>query len=549
MGLGGLGQGRRVGISLLLACPAVLLGGCVGTPPPVVYGHTTITNAPGALRDAASTISRRARAERVVLAGNASCWLVVSGGTLQNGVVCGPAHWPGDGPGVHWQGFNFRLRATGASTATLTLAPGQPDISFPGPAPLDNYSLLKPDGTTADLVWGGTGDAVNTSIDIHSPGMPGSKVPLTLGELVGVIVVVGLGGLLTLFLVRRSKRAPGEHDEEQPDSAWDAILAPAYEGPIRPPPQPPAADDDAGPSTGSEGPAERYPSTAGATANNGASSDWRLGHDPEQLTIDLRDRGGLPKEPVLSDGGLKRRALVIGPPGFDGFIEEPSRNIVTELAIYLGLHNQAPVPQVVLRSAVWPAGPSGDGKDVLPETVRQHISRLRRSLGSGAVPEADSVGGYQILDATSDWEEFQLLAARGDRSALHAAMELVRGEPFAGVEKGSYGWAWAELLVSNIVSGVVDAAHRLVMAALAAGDLAEAEWAAGRGLAASPTEETLLQDRMDVATAAGDASGLERAWKDALRILGPQAENGPLYADYRRCRARLESLQRAAGAE
>lgn len=158
------------------------------------------------------------------------------------------------------------------------------------------------------------------------------------------------------------------------------------------------------------------------------------------------------------------------------------------------------------------------------------------------LPEAAKVGGYRFGEKVgSDWARFQALAeaarrSEGTRSATlrRQALALVRGSPFAGVPAGSYGWAWEELVVASMEAAISDLSHRLAVESLAAGDARSAEWAAGRGLLAVPTEETLLADRMAAGLGLGGRPGLERAWRDARAVLGEQAESGPLAGEYDR---------------
>lgn len=85
-------------------------------------------------------------------------------------------------------------------------------------------------------------------------------------------------------------------------------------------------------------------------------------------------------------------------------------------------------------------------------------------------------------------------------------------------------------------TAATDVAHRMAQACLTVGSPGQADWAAGRGLLAVPTDETLLADRLEAAFAMGGHARLERAWRDTRSILGEQADTGPLAAVYRRVR-------------
>lgn len=232
--------------------------------------------------------------------------------------------------------------------------------------------------------------------------------------------------------------------------------------------------------------------------------------------------------------------LVLGPPMAVGLAVEPDRRVVVELAAYLACHSESVRTAEQVQAALWPL--AGSRGDVSLDTVRQHLSRLRRCVGEDNLPDATRAGGYRFGEkVASDWMRFQALAeaarrAEGVRSAglRRDALGLVRGAPFSGVPAGSYGWAWEELLVARMEAAVTDVAHRLAVEELAAGRPRLADWAAGRGLLAVPTDEILLADRMTAARELSGRPGLDRAWRDAKAVLGEQAQSGPLAEVYER---------------
>lgn len=232
--------------------------------------------------------------------------------------------------------------------------------------------------------------------------------------------------------------------------------------------------------------------------------------------------------------------LVLGVPLMVGAVVEPDRKVVVELAAYLACHRDGLRSAEQIQAALWPL--EGSKGDVSLDTVRQHLSRLRRSVGEENFPDAAKAGGYGLGEGVScDWLRFQALAeaarrSEGVRSAglRREALGLVRGAPFAGVAKGTYGWAWEELIVAAMEAAITDVAHRLAVELLADGQARLAEWAASRGLLAVPTDETLLADRMTAAREFGGRPGLDRAWRDAKAVLGEQAELGPLAEVYAR---------------
>ncbi|MHB8506853.1 MAG: AfsR/SARP family transcriptional regulator [Acidimicrobiales bacterium] len=231
--------------------------------------------------------------------------------------------------------------------------------------------------------------------------------------------------------------------------------------------------------------------------------------------------------------------LFVGSGGVVGWVSDPERRIVVELAAYLACHQQRPCTAEEIHAAVWPLGDAK--RDISLDTVRQHLSRLRRALGEEHLPDAGKAGGYQLASTvSSDWFRFQALgeaACRRNRAdaigLCQLALGLVRGAPFAGVPAGSYWWAWDELIVATMEAAIVEVAHQMAVACMEQGWPKQADWAAGRGLLAVPTDEELLADRLRAAFAMGGYAQLERAWRDARSVLGEQATRGPLGDVYR----------------
>lgn len=231
--------------------------------------------------------------------------------------------------------------------------------------------------------------------------------------------------------------------------------------------------------------------------------------------------------------------LLLGPVEVVGWSQQPDRHIVTELAAYLACHQDRPRSAEEIHAAVWPMT---DAKaDVVLDTVRQHLSRLRRALGEGHLPDAGKAGGYRLASTvSSDWFRFQALVEAARRTEREAsiglwrqALGLVRGKAFEGVASGTYGWAWNELLISEMETAIIDVAHQLAQASLPAAPRM-ADWAAGRGLLAVATDETLWGDRYEAALAIGGRARLQRVHREANAVLGEQADNGPLAALYSR---------------
>jgi DNA-binding SARP family transcriptional activator len=256
----------------------------------------------------------------------------------------------------------------------------------------------------------------------------------------------------------------------------------------------------------------------------------------DELEAQRDDAGPVRVDPVVN---------VLGPVEVSGWRQEPERRVTTELVVYLALHAERPRSSDEVRGALWAADSDGGGRDVSAPTLHQHLSRLRRCLGAEHLPDAEA-GRYRLAGVSCDWTRFRELTQLARQSgasdaigALSEALGLVRGTPFAGAGD-RYGWAWTELLVSQMSVAITDAAHRLARLALQDGDAALANWSAERGLSAVPTEESLHEDRMAAAVLGGDRTSFERFWRDAVAALGPQAEQGPLGATHRRLTVELD---------
>ncbi|MGP4027312.1 hypothetical protein [Actinomadura sp. 3N407] len=189
------------------------------------------------------------------------------------------------------------------------------------------------------------------------------------------------------------------------------------------------------------------------------------------------------------------------------------RASLTEIAAYLVLHPGC--DHHMLTEAIWP------GRRTDAATRNSQISRLRRWLGTDPdgnpyLPLVAESGRYALADSiTSDWSQFRSLAIQGlnagaaGRDKLWRALDLVQGQPFAGVNPRRY--VWAEYLRQEMISTVVDVAHSLAESCLAAHDSQGAKNAAAKGLLAAPESELLWCDLILAEHQAGDMKGVEAA--------------------------------------
>lgn len=223
-----------------------------------------------------------------------------------------------------------------------------------------------------------------------------------------------------------------------------------------------------------------------------------------EAVLDLRDAVPVPP-----------RVLVLGKVHVERADDEAApnrRRRATELIAYLALHPGASAHEI--DEALWP------GKRIEKTTRNPFISRARQWLGRSSegepyLPLVVDGGSYRLRpDVSCDWHDFvrfsQLGLASGTDGAvmLAAALELVRGRPFLGVDPATYTWAEAD--VQEMISAVVDVSHVLSVTRCDAGDYRGAQEAAARGLLAEPCSEILYRDAIRAAAAAGDRDEVER---------------------------------------
>jgi hypothetical protein len=272
-----------------------------------------------------------------------------------------------------------------------------------------------------------------------------------------------------------------------------------------------------------------------AAIHGAASLLSAANHDDDVAPVVHLDGDG--PRPTLPCGreGYDVWVDVLGPVEVSGWAEPVGRRRkLEELVVYLATH-ELPVPGERLRCAVWAE------VEVASKSFIQAMSRARRHLGGQAhLPEA-SGGAYRLgPDVGCSWWAFKELtgaagaAARSDPDQAMAlwrqALSLVRGEPFAGVTKGSYIWAWSEGLAYEMQVAITRAADALGTLALAQDDPDTAEWAVRQGLLAMPTQLALFDWEMRVAAHRNDLDGLNAAFaarRRAEEALDPLAEVPP----------------------
>lgn len=167
------------------------------------------------------------------------------------------------------------------------------------------------------------------------------------------------------------------------------------------------------------------------------------------------------------------------------------------------------------------------------ETIHSLVSMLRGSLPEGLLPtirEGDI--GYQWAGSVDvDWSVFRTLAERATATTGTEkvdlglkALSLIRGRP---LDHGS----WESILpaLRRIETTIENLAADTARAAVSARDARSAEAAVAKGMLAIPDSLVLWDSRL-VAAAAGSGFGLERAWSEANKTLGGDANQlEPLY--------------------
>jgi DNA-binding SARP family transcriptional activator len=221
---------------------------------------------------------------------------------------------------------------------------------------------------------------------------------------------------------------------------------------------------------------------------------------------------------------------VLGPVEIVGAVE-PLQPKQAELVLALALHAPVGLSNSALCTLL-----GADGDHPRPnDSVRQLITRTRRRLGQAPDGQEYIIhlgSGIYILhaDARLDWTAFSELAARGraDASAtdLHAALALVKGQPFADC----YHW-WIDIsLVETIRAEIVDTAEMLANLELTAGAPRAAARAARAGLAAEAASEQLWRALMCAEHDSGNLDGVTAAWNgclDAISEIAPGADPHP----------------------
>lgn len=226
-----------------------------------------------------------------------------------------------------------------------------------------------------------------------------------------------------------------------------------------------------------------------------------------------------PDEPATTDGfaDTRLRINILGPVQVTGYPDShgPLGAKQVELLVYLALHGQATGPQ--LDDALWP------GRRVDRKTRNAFVYRTRLHVGRDQFPLQRHEYYTLTPHVRTDWDDFRDLAHRGlpaDQEGiddLRAALDLVRGRPFLGIDPRTY--TWADDTIQEIITAIADVAHCLASALSDCDDHHGAARAAGRGLLVEPCSDVLHRDAIDAALARHDADEARRLTRDYEALL------------------------------
>lgn len=222
----------------------------------------------------------------------------------------------------------------------------------------------------------------------------------------------------------------------------------------------------------------------------------------------------------------------------------PTRQKGLEAVVYLAINGPV-ANREELEIGLFPDGANA------AKTMYNIITSAQALVGAQLLPPGEG-GGYELSDrvVTDDrlFTDLVALAAATDdieqaTSLLTEALGLVRGEPFTGAGRH---FAWVGGHRATVIARVIDAAEELAEIHLARGDGRSAEWAARRGLRASPGDERMYRLLMRAAHTAGDRPGVRRVFQELVDAVGDVGQgNDPHEALDRQTVALLEELAEA----
>jgi len=226
-----------------------------------------------------------------------------------------------------------------------------------------------------------------------------------------------------------------------------------------------------------------------------------------------------PEAPELPEPAL----YIFNKMDFRTWKQPPDRAPVVDIVYYLATHTGRPVSRDTLRTAL-----GSEVADPRRPTLRSNISRARRALGDGYLPDATDAGGYQLNGVSCDltvMEQLSVKAAAAEREGSTAraielysqAVALIAGRPFDSERE--YSWVDRENLRSYAEKAATGAAQHLARLALAVDQPKLALWAARQGLRAEPVDQAVAATALIAAKRAGTNLALRAEKTTINRIL------------------------------
>lgn len=204
----------------------------------------------------------------------------------------------------------------------------------------------------------------------------------------------------------------------------------------------------------------------------------------------------------------------------------PASDPVRAIIAYLAMNSGRLLTLEEIQNAVWPL--TENGTDIKRPVMRNYMAEARKVVGDVHLPSAAGRAGYELVNFTTDWREFQALAeqaavADGTNSiiARRQALSLVRGTPFTADTTRYFTWAQSTSVLYEIVRITTSLAHHLSTELVLANDLAGAEEVLRQGLLVDPASLILWEDLTDVLLENADQSLLRLHWRAAELVLRP----------------------------
>lgn len=257
------------------------------------------------------------------------------------------------------------------------------------------------------------------------------------------------------------------------------------------------------------------------------------------------DRVAIPKPLRAADDSAwttsSRRVAVLGRVVVQGAgpLADERTELATEMVTYLALHPEGVHP-TVLAGALWPRGVTADVRDSSIKRTRGWLGTV--TDGSHALRE-DAEGRLSLAeDVVCDWDCARTLLLRARRATtpreeidlLRRGLKMVRGEAFAAVPEGRYGWTAREDLPRTITRVLIDASRRLSGLLSDQGDPAGASAAAEAGLRVGPADQALWRALLGSRHTESGVAGVQRTLDEmgvALRSVPLEAETEALITE------------------